>query len=473
MAFDLPRRLAESVRRLLTQPADELTRWQRALRFSLNLTRYCAKKLERDRAREMAAALTYHTLFSLLPMLAVSLAALALFVGPEERQSFEERVVDLLLPPAVIATEPLAADGAAPDAAPPTEDARRREFQEARREVGERFETLLNTLEGVNFRRIGIVGLLVFIYASTALLANIEASFNAVLGARSSRPWYLRLPLYYTVITLGPLALVGGVALQGRALDWLATDELTAWLAGPIFVLSPVVSAWLLLFLMFVLLPTARVARGPAAVGSLVSALLWVAGKELFGTVVTAAYEKGTAAAVYGSLALVLLFLLWLWLTWILVLFGLELTVTIQALHGGGLEHLPEFGGEEGFVDVRWALPLAALVARRFEQGDLAETDDVAEALGLPRRPVRRLLEALADAGLVRRVEERRRAGWLLGRPAAQISLEALMKAVEPLLPSAPDSPASRRAGELATWLPDEATATTLAELAGEPEERV
>ena len=458
MAFDLPRRLAESVRRLLTQPADELTRWQRTLRFALNLARYCGRKLDRDRAREMAAALTYHTLFSLLPMLAVSLAVLALFVGPSERQQFEERVVDLLLPPAVSA-------GAAPDDGSEPLDDQRREFEQARREIGERVDAVFERLEGVSFRRIGIIGLLVFLYASTALIANIEASFNAILGSSTSRPWYLRLPLYYTVITLGPLALLGGATLQRQALDWLATDELTAWLAGPIFVLSPIVSAWLLLFLMFLLLPTARVDRGAAVAGSLVSALLWVAGKELFGTVVTAAYAQGTAAAVYGSFALVLLFLLWLWVTWIIVLFGLELTVTIQALHGGGLEHLPEFGDAEGFVDVRWVLPLAAAVAERFEGGELAGTDELAETLALPRRTVRRLLEVLQEARLVRRIEERRQAGWTLGRPASAIRLTELMAAVEPLLPSAPESRASDRAGELARALPETAAAGTLADL--------
>ena len=39
MAFDLPRRIAESIRRLLTQPIDELSRWQRALRFALDQER--------------------------------------------------------------------------------------------------------------------------------------------------------------------------------------------------------------------------------------------------------------------------------------------------------------------------------------------------------------------------------------------------------------------------------------------------
>ena len=69
-----------------------------------------------------------------------------------------------------------------------------------------------------------------------------------------------------------------------------------------------------------------------------------------------------------------MLFLLWLWLTWLVVLFGLEITVTIQALHGEGLEHLPAFGGHDDFVDVRWVLPLAAAVGE-----DRGTLEDVVE----------------------------------------------------------------------------------------------
>jgi membrane protein len=200
-------------------------------------------------------------------------------------------------------------------------------------------------------------------------------------------------------------------------------------------------------------------------VGSLVSAALWALGKELFGAVVTAAYARGTAAAVYGSLALVLLFLLWLWVTWLLVLFGLEITATIQALHGEGLEHLPAFGGHDDFVDVRWVLPLAAAVALSFRRGELPDTDQLAESVALPRRPVRRLLGALAEAGLLHRVEEKRRAGWSLARPPEGLPVLELIEAARPLLPRPAASSADAPALRLATAPPQGAEGMVLADL--------
>jgi uncharacterized BrkB/YihY/UPF0761 family membrane protein len=59
------------LKRVVTQPREELDRWQRAVRFTYDLGRFGAKQLRHDRAQQMAAALTFRTLFGLLPVLVV------------------------------------------------------------------------------------------------------------------------------------------------------------------------------------------------------------------------------------------------------------------------------------------------------------------------------------------------------------------------------------------------------------------
>ena len=73
------------VQRLLTQPLEELTRAQRSLRYMLDFGRYCARELRADRAGEMAAALTYHTLFSLLPTVVLMLVILGTLAAMHRR----------------------------------------------------------------------------------------------------------------------------------------------------------------------------------------------------------------------------------------------------------------------------------------------------------------------------------------------------------------------------------------------------
>ena len=57
------------LKRVINSPVGELTRAQRALRFWIDLAWHCARALRHDRAGEMAAALTYRTIFSLIPLL--------------------------------------------------------------------------------------------------------------------------------------------------------------------------------------------------------------------------------------------------------------------------------------------------------------------------------------------------------------------------------------------------------------------
>ena len=62
-------RIAANLRRLAQEPIDaELTRAQRMLRFAVDLARHGGRQLQKDRAMDMAAALTYYTIFSLVPM---------------------------------------------------------------------------------------------------------------------------------------------------------------------------------------------------------------------------------------------------------------------------------------------------------------------------------------------------------------------------------------------------------------------
>ena len=59
------------LKRVITHPQEELTRWQMTVRFAYDLGRYGAAQLKRDRAPQMAAALSFRTLFGLLPVLVV------------------------------------------------------------------------------------------------------------------------------------------------------------------------------------------------------------------------------------------------------------------------------------------------------------------------------------------------------------------------------------------------------------------
>jgi len=60
-------RLQRYLEWLIAHPVAELSRAQRWLRFAVDLTRHCSRDLRENDAGQMAAALTYRTIFGLVP----------------------------------------------------------------------------------------------------------------------------------------------------------------------------------------------------------------------------------------------------------------------------------------------------------------------------------------------------------------------------------------------------------------------
>jgi len=202
------------IKRLLTTPVDELNRWQRAIRYALDLAYHCAGELRYDKAGQMAAALTYHTLFSMLPMAVLVLIGLNTFVNDQQRQEFKDTVVNWAVEGLQGNVEPAPSE---------TGQERQQEMLAVRDRLDVELERGLQFLENVDYKSIGFVGILLFIYAATGLLGTVENSFNNIYGSSSGRPWYVRLPLYYTVVSLGPLVVLAGQWVQSTVIGLIQT----------------------------------------------------------------------------------------------------------------------------------------------------------------------------------------------------------------------------------------------------------
>ena len=428
------------VRRLITQPVGELNRAQRFLRFAMELARHCTRQLRKDRAGTMAAALTYHTLFSLLPTIVLVLVALNAFVGPDERAKFKESAVNYVVDAMKSqASEdekvapPKSDDGDAKAEAPidgSDSDAlalsdKQIEFEEVRQQLNQQFQSTLDSLEQISFGSIGLVGVLVFIYGATGLLATVERSFNVVYGVNSARPWYYRLPLYYTTITLGPIVLLAGQWMQATFLGFLESGNLTNWSVRPAVVAAPLVTTWLVIFLMYALLPKTSVAKRAAAIGSLVAAVMLVGSRELFRLYV----GQAAVTTLYGALALLPLFLLLLWVMWVIVLFGLELTYTLQAMKGRKFDAI-ESKTQAQTGNPQWLIPIMAQIGKSFSSGEPIGRDELADRLHLPVVAVTDLGSRLEEAGLIYQVERKgsEEKGLALAKPAEAISIASLIE---------------------------------------------
>ncbi len=457
--MDIKQTISDAVgylKRLITQPTSKLSRVQRTVRFAVDLSRHCAGQLQQNHAPQMAAALTYRTIFSLVPVAVLMLLVFRAFGGFESASvDLQDKVFDYLglssiaLPTAEQTpptTQP-SPDDKAPDdpadkpgltapapATPPTTQPDSND-QQLRAGIQRIITDLTQKAAQVNVRSIGVVGLLVLIWAALALLITVERSFNQIYRSPAGRSWHLRIPIYWAVITLGPVLLwvsfYVAESLVGRVQGWVVTGGLPGVLSRVLELLSrstALAATWLLLFLMYVLMPTARVRRRPALVGSLVAAGMWELGKVGFKYYVSRAVSY---SVLYGSLGLVPLFLLWLYVTWLIVLFGLEITYTLQAMRGRQFEKQAQPDAQRQVYDARWLIPMVTRIGQAFCQGQSIDAQTLAQELGLPQQGVAQLCTTLRHAGLIHPIQTdggHEDTQWALAKRPEAITLQTLFE---------------------------------------------
>ena len=349
-------RLTSYLEWLVTHPVAELSRAQRSLRYVVNLVRHCSRELGANDAAQMAAALTYRTIFGLVPLLMVSMLAFRLFGDMETAARHLQQ--------AAYAFFNYQVDPHRPEAAA---------FKAA---LDERLLAVMRSVSELSFQAIGAVGALLLIWAALGLLVSLENAANRIYSAPKGRPWLARVGIYWTVLTLGPVLLL--VVLYAAEF-WLSRAEALPVL-GPFFALlaefGSLFGSFLALVVLYKLMPNTHVRWRPALWGALVAAVLFEASKWGFGLYVSEAlpYLK-----LYGAIGLVPLFLFWLYLGWLIVLFGLEIAFTLQAMRGRVFE-LKEGRGALESADPQWLVPLMVTLARRGHDGRPVSRQDLAEA---------------------------------------------------------------------------------------------
>jgi membrane protein len=137
-----------------------------------------------------------------------------------------------------------------------------------------------------------------------------------------------------------------------------------------------------------------------ALLGALIGGILWELGKNVFANSVGQSVRYST---IYGSLAVIPIFLIWLYITWIIVLLGLEIAFTHQ--HFAALVRSKAAGERDECDRVPTGLQLFTLIAQRFHEGkDPPTSDELSRRFLVATGSVDSHLERLQRAGLVRRV---------------------------------------------------------------------
>ncbi|MDR2688907.1 MAG: YihY family inner membrane protein [Azoarcus sp.] len=177
--------------------------------------------------------------------------------------------------------------------------------------------------------RLTLIGIAMLAVTSLMLLATIEWVFNQIWGVRQPRPLLLRITVYWFVLTLGPVILGGSIIATGHlvsaSMQW---SPHLGWLGEfGARLLPPLLLGALFVFIYYAV-PNHPVRILHAVIGGLSAALAFFLMQRAFGLFIV---RFPTYTLIYGTFAVLPIFLVWLYLSWIVVLTGALVTATLPA----------------------------------------------------------------------------------------------------------------------------------------------
>jgi len=315
-----------------------------------------------DRAAVKAAALTYFTMLSIVPIFAIVFAIARNF-------GFEDIIHRFI-------------------------NNNMQDQEEVMKWVtGMVDKLLLETKEGVIA---GIGGVILF-WSVIQVLNNMEAAFNDIWQIRKARSPFRKFSDYLAIMILTPFA----IGLTGSFLVKLQTTAEELEYLKPLVVTLmkavPYISMWLLFTIVYIVMPNTKVKFRNALIAGIIAGTAAILFQSLYQGLQIGVMRWGT---LYGTIAFIPLFLMWLQITWLIVLMGAELSFAYQ--------NIENYEFEENALKLSHnnkrilTLLIAHQIIKNFEEGvEPWNNEALSHALGIPVRLVNELVFELVEAGIL------------------------------------------------------------------------
>ncbi len=353
-----------------------------------------------DYSLHKASALAYTTLLSLVPMVAVSFAVFTAF---KTFESFKDKIQQAIFSNLI-----------------PT-------HAEVVWKYISQFSENIGTLS--------VVGLATLVVTATSALRTLENCMNDIWKVRKNRTFISRIVIYWSVITLTPILIAVSFYMSSsiKSLPVLSGILKTPFVSRIFDTILPFFFSWIGFFLIYELMPYTRVELKSAMIGGAVGSVLWEASKHGFSYYVSsmASYSK-----VYGSLSVLPVFLMWLYITWLIILFGGEVSYFIQ----NPLKHFISSGRMETEKKMReeaargyTGLKVMLEIARAFKNGEVGvNIKKLEKATKGVEEEIRWAINRFKAKGLVSETEDGR---YIPAKPLEDVKFDDVLQGAGMTIP--------------------------------------
>ena len=335
----------------------------------LRIVLLAVRRFNLDKCELRASALTFYSLLSIVPVVALAFAVAKGF-GVEK-----------------VLGEQLMAK------------------MQGQEEVAERIIGFAQSfLENTKGGAIAGVGIVLLFWTVIKVLGNVEKSFNDIWGVKTARAMGRKFADYLSIMMICPVLLI-----IASSVTVLLTTQVSAMLERLSFLgyvadaliwllkIVPYAVIWLVFTFVYVFMPNTKVELKAALWGGILAGTIYQLVQLAY---ITFQIGVSNYGAIYGSFAALPLFLVWLQLSWLIVLLGAEISFAHQNV--GTYEFEQDCLGVSHSFRRMIALMISSLCVKHFLKAEKPLTaEDLSRELEVPIRLVRSVLAELTEAGLL------------------------------------------------------------------------
>ncbi len=339
---------------------------------SLRIIVLSIKGFDKDRCTLRASALTFYTLLSIVPVLAM---AFGIAKGFGFDQVLEERVME--------------------------------QFQGQQEVITRAITFARNLLNRTKGGLIAGVGVIFLFWTIIKVLGNMERSFNEIWGFKKQRSLMRKFSDYLSLMLVAPILFIMAssmtIFVTSRIKDAVLSHPSFELIAEPIQLMLKIIPFavfWGLFAFTYLFLPNGKVNLRSAMLGGVIAGTIYQIAQWIY---ITFQIGINHYNAIYGSFAALPLFLMWLQLSWLILLYGAEISFAHQNVHTYEFEQ--DCLNLSPMFKRLIALAATQLCVKMFrEEKPPLSAGEISQKLETPVRLVNQILFDLTQAGVLSEV---------------------------------------------------------------------
>lgn len=231
-----------------------------------------------------AAAMSYTTLLSIVPLMAVTLSILSAF---PVYQKIGKKMQDIIFANFVAGSADV---------------------------VQQHMQSFVDQAA-----KLSATGLFTLLLTAVLMIFNMEGAFNEIWRVEKRRQGVTAFLNYWAVLTLLPILIAVGFAVSTYVMSLPYIQSTTASFKHPFIIAFPYLLTWAAFSFLYLTLPNRKVRLRHALPGAFVAMVFFEFAKYAFTLYIL---YFPTYELIYGALAGVPIFLFWVYLSWLIILFG-------------------------------------------------------------------------------------------------------------------------------------------------------